>query len=500
MDNPAGLGDVRALASQQDSAARDFHETYEATAAQALWHAADDTAVLDATGRQAETLRLGVSQVLDRFDEIARLKETFSSLVADPLMTLVADYPRVRAQLLEAVQGLNRERQVGADLRGELRELKITYEKLADAFAVLNGQHQHATQAAREHEGRAASLSITLREHEQRTGELERQLAAETDRSRAVSEELQNLRREAQQADATVARFERDLAETREALEILQFDGQALRTTCGEQAQRLGAFETRQAELEQQLRVAHQETTELQAKLDAEHGVRKKLDAQLEAERSNARGEMAAQEMKLEGLASRMTVTDKILTQTREQLRDKTEELKAAERGAREALAEKSAFERRLEAVGQELQRQSALATGSKEARTELEERCEMLTKAIAAKDGLLQRADNRAGMLLERIDQLTRRFDEERSAFEAKNKQLWEDLQREKSERALTQGALETARRSRIEAERALASLQNERQAVADVKGGGQHAAADALAEDRSAATNVMPFKPSDG
>ena len=426
----------------------------------------DAREVLDATGRQNEMLRVGMSQVLDRIDEISRLKEDFGSLIVDPVMTLISDYPQVQARLLEAEEALSREREAAAELRRELRDIKIAHEKLSDSFAALTTQHQDATQTIRQHETQAAGLRVALREHEQRVTDLERQLGAETERARTTSEELQTVRREAEQADAAVARLERDLAEARETLEILQFDNETLRTTSTEQGHRLGSLEARHAELEQQHEASQDLASALQTKLETENNLRKKLEAQLETERTNARVEIAALEMKVEGITSRMGVTEKILSHAREQLRDKTDELKSAERVAKDAMIEKNTLERRLEATQQDLERQSALATESSELRTGLTERCEMLTKAIAAKDSLLQRADHRTGMLLDRIDQLTRKFEEERGALETRGKQLWEDLQREKSERALAQGALETARRGRVESERELARIQRSRRA----------------------------------
>jgi crescentin len=446
----------------------------------------DAREVLDATGRRNEMLRVGLSQVFDRIDEIARLKEDFGPLIVDPVMTLISDYPQVQAKLLETEEALTRERETAAELRRELRDIKIAHEKLSDSFAALTTQHQDATQVIREHETQAASLQVALREHEQRVTDLERQLGAETERARTTSEELQTVRRDAEQADAAVARLERDLAEARETLEILQFDNETLRTTSTEQGHRLSTLEARHAELEQQHEAAQDLASELQTKLETEHNLRKKLEAQLETERTNSRVEIAALEMKVEGITSRMGVTEKILSHAREQLRDKTDELKSAERIAKDALIEKNTLERRLEAAHQDLERQSALATESNELRTELTERCDMLGKAIAAKDSLLQRADHRTGMLLDRIDQLTRKFDEERGALEARNKKLWEDLQREKSERALAQGALETARRGRVESERELARIQRSRRPGA--------------ADSDDPGSNVTAFKASEG
>ena len=74
--------------------------------------------------------------------------------------------------------------------------------------------------------------------------------------------------------------------------------------------------------------------------------------------------------------------------------------------------------------------------------RIELQERVEMLNKAIAAKDFQIESSDNKVASLSERIDQFTKRFDQERSTLEAANRRLTEELQNEKAERSLIQGA----------------------------------------------------------
>ena len=451
--------------------------------------------VLDATGRQSEMIRVGMGQVLERLEEIARLKEDFNALVIDPVTTIIGDYPNVQAKLLETEEMLTQEREGGETIRREMRELTAAHEKLSDDFAVVSSQYQHSTRVLREQETESEKLSSALKEQEGRVSDLERQLAAERQRIRVLSDELVAVRRHAEEADATVSQLERGLAEARDSMEILEFDNQALRATSGDQGQRLAALDARYNELDQQLQAAQGQVAEIQIKLEAEHGLRKKLEAQLEAERTSARVEIAALEMKVEGTTSRMGVTEKILSHAREQLREKTDELKAAERTAKEAVIEKNTLEHRLESLQQELERQTALANESQDVRAELSERSEMLTKAIAAKESLLQRADHRTGMLLDRIDQLTRKFEDDRNALEVKNKKLWEELQREKSERALAQGALETARRTRIEVEREIAKLQRNRR-----MGGAEDVTvlvtSDAAADASAQSTNVRPFK----
>jgi crescentin len=77
------------------------------------------------------------------------------------------------------------------------------------------------------------------------------------------------------------------------------------------------------------------------------------------------------------------------------------------------------------------------------------------VTKALEAKEAAITRAEQRTQVLLDRIDQLASDFGGERQAFESKIAALEEELQREKSERAIAQGALEMARRSRVEIHR---------------------------------------------
>ena len=154
--------------------------------------------------------------------------------------------------------------------------------------------------------------------------------------------------------------------------------------------------------------------------------------------------------MKVQGLTSRLGVTEELLNSTRDQLREKTEELKSAERTVREALISKNNIERRFETLQAEVAQVTAVAENAQRARTEFADRCETVTKALEAKEAAITRAEQRTQVLLDRIDQLASDFGGERQAFESNA--LEEELQREKSERAIAQGALEMARRSRVE------------------------------------------------
>src|SRR5829696_658681 len=223
--------------------------------------------ILDATGRQSEMIRVGMGQVMERLDEIARLKEDFNSLVIEPISELITDYPFVQAKLLETEELLHQEQESGTVVRREMRALTAAHEKLSDDYAVVSSQYQHSTRVLRDQETQTDALSSALKESEGRAADLDRQLAAETQRVRVISDELVAVRRQAQEADAAVGRLERDLAEARESAEILEFDNQALRASSTDQSQRLAALDTRYNDLEQQIGNAQEQVADLQAKL-----------------------------------------------------------------------------------------------------------------------------------------------------------------------------------------------------------------------------------------
>ena len=350
---------------------------------------------------------------------------------------------------------LSREREGHGSLAQQIRGLKGENLKLQDQLGGLSAHNNELRERSKEQEAALAAIRRDLREKEAHAAELERQIRGETERAHALVEENAALRKEAQANDLVVARHERELADARQAIEMFEHETRTLRAATGEQANRLAMIGSAHDERESELSAARQHLGELETKLKAEQSLRHRLEALGESERATARNNIANLEMKVQGLTSRLGVTEKLLNSTRDQLREKTEELKSAERTVREALISKNNIERRFETLQAEVAQVTAVAENAQRARTEFADRCETVTKALEAKEAAITRAEQRTQVLLDRIDQLASDFGGERQAFESKIAALEEELQREKSERAIAQGALEMARRSRVETPR---------------------------------------------
>ncbi len=446
---------------------------------------------LDSVGQKNELIRVRFANMIDRLEELRSLKEDFA-LLSEPVSDLIRHYPQLQSRLLETEAVLRKETETTAALRRELGELGGQHARTVDDLSATVAQLRKAEARVREQESAIEDLRLNVKDKEAIGVDLENQLAIETERARTITEENQALRLEAQEADQAVARAERELIETRERNGLLDHEVKRLQKVTEEQNYRLSSLTNRYGELETQLEATRQRASELETKLMAEQVLRQRLETQLDSERSSHQADLSSLDMKIEGLNSRLAATDKILAHTRDQLRDKNEALRGVERSLKETTIEKNTLDRRLEASQQEVERQVAMVNELQRSRIELQERVEMLGKAIAAKDFQIESSDNKVASLSERIDQLTKRFEQERNTLEAANRRLTEELQNEKAERSLIQGALEIARESRIKIQKKYIALRKKTRLDAQEDD-------PVLLDEDEAETNVRALKSSD-
>ena len=204
------------------------------------------------------------------------------------------------------------------------------------------------------------------------------------------------------------------------------------------------------ADLEPQVQVAQSTAALLQGKFSNEQAARQKSESTRDAERAAHELELASQLLKLEGLNAHVVNVDKLVAHLREQLNDKSDAFRVAEKTLRDVVAEKLSLERRLESALEASTRTATQLQEAQRSTLDLDNRVDMLTKAMAAKDQALEASNRKAATLLDRIESINARFALERSEFEATHRRTIEELQNERAERSLAHGALDIARKSR--------------------------------------------------
>ncbi len=178
-----------------------------------------------------------------------------------------------------------------------------------------------------------------------------------------------------------------------------------------------------------------------------------------EANRDHAENRRVT-EAKLAGVQSRAATLNGLLDDARDQLARRTAELRDALNDVKDVQIAKNRAEARAEAAGRAVTDAVDVQRKTEEARRVLFERTEMLAKALSAKEKNLQRVEMQIGefeMKLRASEQLV----EKNARIHAKREQeLLAQLERERMERSLTEGASEVLRRDKLRIQRELVDL----------------------------------------
>jgi crescentin len=171
--------------------------------------------------------------------------------------------------------------------------------------------------------------------------------------------------------------------------------------------------------------------------------------------------------LKVDELTARLDAADHSARQLRGALLERTDALQASDEMLRAKVRESSLRERQIGVLEQQLHDQSAQLNESKRATSEATEHGAMLQKALSAKSASLDVALEQARSRAEQIEELNGRFEVDRAAYEAANRRLVEEIENERSERTLAQGALKIARESRASLQRQNESLKRANRAI---------------------------------
>ncbi len=454
---------------------------------------------LDAIGQRNETVRFQIGEMSDRLDDLKSLQADFSALL-EPIVAIADELPRAKVRISEVEALLVQEQASVSSMRRELADVSQRFATSSNDLTAALAQIQHLEASLHDRDEAIEGLRVHLRDRSLAAENLERQLFAETEQSRTLAAESKALRIEAKSIDQALSRSESELLELRERRTVLDQDNKRLQILSEDQGGKLVELVSRCHDLEGQAEASRQAQRTLEQQLAAEISARENAQAQYETEISGHRTERSSLAMRMEAATARLATTEQLITQLRNQLRERDEAGRVAERGLKEASIERVTLERRLESTQSDLARQTERFLEMQRLHSELDHRCEMLVKAMAAKDAAIEQATSRAASLSDRIDQLVRRQEVERADFEAVNHRLVEELHNERSERKLAQGALDIARESRVSLQKQHEALRRTSRGFRETDGVPHAEASSQIPVATSPEeSNVRPFTPAD-
>jgi crescentin len=417
----------------------------------------------DRMGRLGEKVGEQMAYLASRLNEMQSLRDDFASLV-QPISSFVRTHEEAQTRVLELEALLEKERRDLKELRRELADERSLSARARGDLAAALKQLGSLEEAASSTEERIRTLQGALDESRSQAAFVAQQLAAQSDRNETLTQLVDShgtaLAAAEQKLAAEQARAS-DLADTKEtiAAELARLQDAVERLSPQVQSSR-----RRIADLEAQVNDASLVIGSLESRLSSERDLRSALEqtrAQDIAAWDNERGTLARQ---LESLNTRHGTTLKLLEQARQFGREKSEEMLRADKLAKEAAEARAAAERRLALAQDEARQSKAEFTTTEGKLRDVAARCDMLERAMIAKDSQIEQANSRAAALSEQIATMASRSEQEHTTLESANRKLIEQLQNEKAERALVQGALSIARSSREKLLDQIAALKKNR------------------------------------
>src|SRR5580700_4599569 len=368
-----------------------------------------------------------------QFGALDELKETFGKLV-DPLHNLLSTLEQAKFD--------------NASLRGALTELRSSHETLRSEFeglekksSELEGDNhrltreltaaQQSTQELDSDKGKLTGEIATMRVA---LANLEKQLGEEANNGRSLGDEKRLLQERADTADKRIIESEAAANLARERLALLENEKDSLQ-----------AARARLQQMEHNLAAVEDE--------------RKKLSAALDEANERRQSEVYALTLKLDAMRSRSTAAEKLLSEMRQSLVARTEEIRATEAKLVEAVLGRSGAEKKAEQLTSANDAHDRQNKKLEQTRLSLTDRSNVLSETVKARDSALSHAQDKIKSLTDRVELLKVEAAANHAKADKRIEQLNSAIERERAERAVAEGALEATRGDYVRLQREIAA-----------------------------------------
>src|SRR5215831_4410298 len=412
-------------------------------------------------GEENESLRNLLGDTARKIGELDELKESFGKIVA-PFNNVLRALDLEKSQALALSAMLNESRTAYETLRTEFYRIDKQATATAADAEKLRVELELARETNRALEATIVETNNEISDRRAQINDVEHQLAQETAAHRALNETHRALQAQYEGAERHNIELEGDIADAREKLALLDDDKRSLQAAVDKAFDESARLSRALTESENTLAATRGQLSKVEANFAETYAERGRLAVALDEVRELRQAEQNSLNMRLEALQSRAATAERLLSETRQNLIVRTEEVRAFDRKAVEATIARNNSDKRLaqiEAVHEARERQ---IRDHEQARISLTERNNALTKTLKVRETGLARLEEKIAALTERNGHLEADIQVSRTNIEKRVEDLNSALQRERMERAVVEGALEAARKDNFRLQSEVAALRS--------------------------------------
>ncbi len=419
-------------------------------------YAPDDS--LEAIGKQNETLRAEMEEVQHGLEHLEQVRGRFQALLP-PMSQLLTEFEATKARLHETKIKLTLVEDANEGLSGRLAAMSEERDLVVGAKNALFRDYHQLSQRAQRIEATLGETQVKFRDCSAAKDKAERLLEIESRASASHVEENRRLKEELAAKDKSLASQELSLKVAGDHCALLTQENATLRETSNSFAVNLDAATRRIADLEAQIDQSKHRLVALEQALAEEQAVHATLRARHVEHVERSHAEIATLSNTIHAVRGRVEVTNKILDQTRAQLRDKIDELRAVGRKLLENTIQIDVLEKSARSQKDDLDAANERIAGTERARSALVDQVNGLNETVRAKEAALQSAIRTIEQLSVRVDELASAKQRAKEELDRRTAVLQDEIGRMRAERQLADGALEASRAERKQARRGLAA-----------------------------------------
>lgn len=413
-------------------------------------------------GGNNETLRNMLLDASAKIGELDTIRSAVDKLV-DPVSKALRDFEAEKTEKVGLQTVLNNTRTAYGKLQNEVGDLE---KKLAAAERECQMLRQDlaATQSLLHTlETSKTDFTIEIAAARAQIADLESNVAQRTGECLALREENRRLDERQVGTEKRAIAVESDLAGARQRLLIAEDEKRAQQTLLDRASVDAARMTRKLTEIEASFNAAQGRLRHAEAAITEANIENARLVTTLDEVNERHERDRSSQNIRYDSLQARAATLEKVVTDARDLLLARAEQIREFERRNAEIANERNELQERVSNLQAALIEFESKYKEADQTRTAYMDRNATLARALSAKEAALAQSENDNAVLVDRVGSLEAARLGEKQAAEQKINELEAALRREQVERAVVEGALQTARKDFSRAMREVMALQRD-------------------------------------
>jgi crescentin len=415
---------------------------------------------LGTIGKENENIKDHCVDVLRKFDELANFRTSFVELF-EQIGTILKDREQTKSALVERTMMHALAERAHQELKAEFRDLYEGSEERRAENSLLGTENERLKELVRNSEAHVEVVKAELRQQTEAAAVIRSELERERSQLSHLGDELRSVQSELQKNDAIISQLQVELAATCDLKTFCEQKVETLQANLAERRQSEAALQhalsesqihakglsDKIREMEMAVEAERCQVNDLKALLSSTQTEHLEAQAEWRQEAERARLANAALESQVNKMTAHSQASDGLLTDVRAQLQARHDELRAEARRNQDIESKLSRSNERQEHDAAEIAELKQKLKDKETAQAHLTDRAQAVIKSSRDLKADLEKAEQRAQLVGERVLAETGQFKAQSERFEQTIRELTEKLEKERIARALVEGALEAAR-----------------------------------------------------